>query len=150
MQDVLESPQAILSLVTLGVTDLNRSIAFYEALGFERRAQGAEGVGFFKAGACVISVFPSTELAKDAEISFADLSPVFRGISLAWNCRSKKDVDTAIDRAYRAGATVQKSAEDVFWGGYSGYFFDPDGHLWEVAYNPGFSLTDDGRLQLPN
>lgn len=146
----MNDPQAILSLVTLGVSDLNRSIAFYEALGFVRKAQTADGVGFFQAGACAISVFPSKELAKDANIGFKDLSPAFRGVSLAWNCRSKTEVDAAIDRAYRAGATVQKSAEDVFWGGYSGYFFDPDGHLWEVAYNPHFPLSDDGRLQLPN
>jgi hypothetical protein len=146
----MENPQAILSLVTLGVADLNRSIAFYETLGFTRKAQGADGVGFFQAGACAISVYPSAELAKDADINFKDLSPAFRGVSLAWNCRSKREVDAAIDRAYRAGATVQKSAEDVFWGGYSGYFFDPDGHLWEVAYNPDFPLTADGRLILPN
>ena len=154
MQDVQKNsqddPQAVLSLVTLGVADLNRSVAFYEALGFERRAVSAEGVGFFQAGACVISVFPSKDLAKDADISFENLPPGFRGISLAWNCRSKKEVDAAIDRAYRAGATVQKSAVDVFWGGYLGYFYDPDGHLWEVTYNPGFPLTPDGRLQLPN
>lgn len=146
----MNEPQAILSLVTLGVSDLNRSIAFYEALGFARKAQTLEGVGFFQAGACAISVFPSRELAKDANIGFKDLSPAFRGVSLAWNCNSKTEVDAAIDRAYRAGTTVQKSAEDVFWGGYSGYFFDPDGHLWEVAYNPHFPLTDDGRLQFPN
>lgn len=145
----MNDPQAILSLVTLGVSDLNRSIAFYEALGFVRKAESAEGVGFFQAGACAISVFPSHELAKDANIGFKDLSPAFRGVSLAWNCRSKAEVDAAIDRAFRAGATIQKSAEDVFWGGYSGYFFDPDGHLWEVAFNPHFPLTDDGRLQLP-
>lgn len=146
----MNDPQAILSLVTLGVSDLNRSIAFYEALGFVRKAQTADGVGFFQAGACAIAVFPSQELAKDANIGFKDLSPAFRGVSLAWNCRSKAEVDAAIDRAYRAGATVQKSAEDVFWGGYSGYFFDPDGHLWEVAFNPDFPLTEDGRLTLPN
>jgi predicted lactoylglutathione lyase len=146
----MNDPQAILSLVTLGVSDLNRSIAFYEALGFVRKAESTDGVGFFQAGACAISVFPSHELAKDANIGFKDLSPAFRGVSLAWNCRSRTEVDAAIDRAFRAGATIQKSAEDVFWGGYSGYFFDPDGHLWEVAYNPHFPLTDDGRLQLPN
>jgi len=146
----MNDPQAILSLVTLGVSDLNRSIAFYEALGFARKAESADGVGFFQAGACAIAVFPSKELAKDANIGFKDLSPAFRGVSLAWNCRSKAEVDAAIDRAFRAGATIQKSAEDVFWGGYSGYFFDPDGHLWEVAFNPDFPLSDDGRLQLPN
>jgi uncharacterized glyoxalase superfamily protein PhnB len=146
----MSDPQAILSLVTLGISDLNRSIAFYEALGFERKAQGAQGVGFFQAGACAIAVWPSQELAKDANIAFKDLSPGFRGVSLAWNCRSKGEVDAAMDRAYRAGATVQKPGDDVFWGGYTGYFFDPDGHLWEVAYNPGFALTDDGRLTLPD
>ncbi len=146
----MSDPQAILSLVTLGVSDLNRSTAFYEALGFQRKAQGAEGVGFFQAGACAIAVYPSAELAGDANIAFADLATAFRGVSLAWNCRSKADVDAAIDRAYRAGATVQKSAADVFWGGYCGYFYDPDGHLWEVAYNPGFPLSDDGRLQFPD
>ena len=146
----MTDPQAVLSLVTLGVADLNRSVAFYEALGFRRKAQAAEGVGFFTAGACAISVWPSSDLAKDAEIAFKDLSPAFRGVSLAWNCRSKDEVDAAMDRAYRAGATIQKPAGDVFWGGYTGYFFDPDGHLWEVAFNPGFPLTDDGRLTLPD
>lgn len=145
----MKDPQAILSLVTLGVSDLNRSTAFYETLGFQRKAQAAEGVGFFQAGACAIAVYPSTELANDADIAFKDLSPAFRGVSLAWNCRSKAGVDAAIDRAYRAGATVQKPGADVFWGGYCGYFFDPDGHLWEVAFNPGFPLSEDGRLQLP-
>lgn len=146
----MENPQACLSLVTLGVADLNRSIAFYETLGFARKAQSIEGVGFFQAGACAIGVFPTDELAKDANIAFKDLSPAFRGVSLAWNCRSKAGVDAALDRAYRAGATIQKPAADVFWGGYSGYFFDPDGHLWEVAFNPVFPLSDDGRLMLPD
>lgn len=147
---IMEDPQACLSLVTLGVSDLNCSIAFYETIGFVRKSLTAEGVGFFQAGACAISVYPSADMAKDADIGFDDRSPVFRGVCLAWNCRSKREVDLAIDRAYRAGATVQKSAEDVFWGGYCGYFYDPDGHLWEVAYNPGFPLTADGRLMLPN
>ncbi len=146
----MNDPQAVLSLVTLGVSDLSRSIAFYEALGFKRKAQGAEGVGFFQAGACAIAVWPTQELAKDANIVFKDLSPGFRGVSLAWNCGSKSEVDTAMDLAYRAGATIQKQAADVFWGGYTGYFFDPDGHLWEVAYNPDFALTGDGRLTLPD
>lgn len=145
----MTDPQAVLSLVTLGVSDLSRSIAFYESLGFARRAETIDGVGFFQAGACAIAVWPSTELAKDAAITFKDLSPAFRGVSLAWNCRSKAEVDAAIERAARAGATVQKSAVDAFWGGYSGYFFDPDGHLWEVAFNPDFPLSDDGRLLLP-
>ena len=102
----MTDPQAVLSLVTLGVSDLNRSIAFYEALGFQRKAASLEGVGFFQAGACAISVFPSQDLARDADIGFKDLSPAFRGVSLAWNCPAKADVDAAIDRAYRAGAEI--------------------------------------------
>ena len=74
----------------------------------------------------------------------------FRGIALAWNCRSEHDVDVVIRRAGEAGAVIRKPAQDAFWGGYSGYFSDLDGHLWEVAYNPHSPLTDDGRLQLPD
>jgi len=149
----MSEPQAILSLVTLGVANLKRSIEFYEALGFRRKAQGAqgaEGVGFFQAGACAIAVFPSEELAKDANVALEGMAETFRGVALAWNCRSQADVDTVIKRAREAGAVIRKPAQDVFWGGYSGYFSDLDGHLWEVAYNPHFPLTDDGRLTLPD
>src|SRR3990172_6543705 len=141
---------ARLTLVTLGVSDLARSTAFYEALGFERRARGAEGVGFFQAGACVFAVWPSEELAKDANVAAAMPAPAFRGVALAWNCRSNAEVDAAIARARGAGATVPKAAQKTFWGGYAGYFADPDGHFWEVAYNPGFPLSDDGRLLIPD
>lgn len=146
----MSEPDGILSLVTLGVTNLARSIEFYETLGFRRKARAADGVGFFQAGACAISVFPSEELAKDANVAFENMAESFRGVALAWNCRSKTDVDAAIRRAKKAGATVRKPAQDVFWGGYSGYFADPDGHLWEVAFNPHFPLTEDGRLQIPD
>ena len=145
----MSEPDAILSLVTLGISDLKRSIDFYEALGFQRRARRAEGVGFFQAGACAFAVWPSSELAKDANIS----DPVargFRGVAIAWNCRSAAEVDAVLERALRSGATVPKPAHETFWGGYVGYFTDPDGHLWEVAHNPGFPLTDDGRLTLPD
>jgi predicted lactoylglutathione lyase len=146
----MNDPQPILSLVTLGVTDLTKSISFYEALGFRRKAQGNESVAFFQAGACIVSLFPADELAKDATIASPDKPGNFRGISLAWNCRSKADVDAAIKRAQGAAAIILKSPQDVFWGGYSGYFADPDGHLWEVAHNPFFPLDDDGRLALPD
>lgn len=146
----MSEPQAILSLVTLGVANLKRSIEFYETLGFRRKAQGAEGVGFFQAGACAIAVFPSEELAKDANVAHEGMAETFRGVALAWNCHSQADVDTVIKRAARAGAVIRKPAQDVFWGGYSGYFSDLDGHLWEVAYNPHFPLDEDGRLTLPN
>ena len=146
----MSEPQALLSLVTLGVANLKRSIDFYEKLGFRRKAQGAEGVGFFQAGACAIAVFPSEELAKDANVALEDMAGTFRGVALAWNCRSEGEVDAAIARARGAGATVPKAAQKTFWGGYAGYFADLDGHLWEVAYNPHFPLSDDGRLMLPD
>jgi predicted lactoylglutathione lyase len=146
----MSEPHGLLSMVTLGVADLKRGIAFYETLGFNRKAAAAEGVGFFQAGACAIAVFPSEELAKDANFAFEGMAENFRGVALAWNCRSQHDVDAVIKRAGRAGAVVRKPAQDVFWDGYSGYFSDLDGHLWEVAYNPQFPLSDDGRLRLPD
>jgi predicted lactoylglutathione lyase len=146
----MSEPQAILSLVTLGVSDLQRSIAFYEAIGFRRKAKAAQGVGFFQAGASVFAVWPTDELAKDANAAPDERAPVFRGVALAWNCRSESEVDAAVERARRAGGTVPKRPQATFWGGYAGYFADPDGHLWEVAHNPGFPLTDDGRLTLPD
>ena len=145
----MSEPQAILSLVTLGVSDLKRSIEFYEALGFQRKAKGAGGVGFFQAGACAFAVWPLADLAKDANIQ-AHASPVFRGVVLAWNCRSESEVDAAVERARIAGGTIPKPPQKTFWGGYAGYFADPDGHLWEVAHNPGFPLTPDGRLTFPD
>jgi predicted lactoylglutathione lyase len=145
----MTGPDAILTLVTLGVTDLECSIAFYEALGFKRKARNAEGVAFFRAGAMTFAVWPVDELAKDANAAAVE-APAFRGVALAWNCRSTSEVDAAIERARGAGATVPKAAQKTFWGGYAGYFADPDGHLWEVVHNPGFPLSDDGRLLLPD
>jgi len=145
----MSEPDAILSLVTLGVADLPRSIAFYEALGFRRKARGLQGVGFFQAGACAFAVWPHDELAGDANAEAA-APPRFRGIALAWNCRTESAVDGAIERARRAGGAVPKPPQTTSWGGYAGYFADPDGHLWEVAHNPGFPLTPDGRLTIPD
>lgn len=145
----MSRPDALLTLVTLGVSDLQRSIAFYERLGFRRKASNAGGVGFFQAGAMSFAVWSANELAKDANAATVEI-PGFRGVALAWNCRSESDVDAAIESARAAGATVPKAARKTFWGGYAGYFADPDGHLWEVAHNPGFPLSDDGRLLLPD
>jgi uncharacterized protein len=145
----MSGPDAILSLVTLGVSDLERSIAFYETIGFRRKAKAAQGVGFFHAGAMSFAVWPADELAEDANTAMAAI-PAFRGVALAWNCRSEAEVDAAVACARRAGATVPKPPQKTFWGGYAGYFADPDGHLWEVAYNPGFPLSGDGRLTLPD
>ena len=145
----MNQPQAILSLVTLGVSDLKRSIEFYEALGFQRKVRGADGVGFFQAGACAFAVWPLVELAKDANLKAED-TPRFRGVALAWNCRSESEVDVAVERARAAGGSVPKLPHKTPWGGYAGYFADPDGHLWEVAYNPHFPLSEDGRLLIPD
>jgi len=144
----MNGPEAALSLVTLGVSDLARSIAFYEALGFRRRVKSAEGVGFFQARGCALAVFPRAGLAEDAAVP--DDGAGFRGVALAWNCCAEAEVDAAIERARHAGATVPKPAQKTFWGGYAGYFTDPDGHLWEVAHNPGFPLSDDCRPLLPD
>lgn len=146
----MSKTEARLTLVTLGVTNLARSISFYESLGFARKGKASEGVGFFKAGACAIAVWPSAELAKDANVAFENMAETFRGVALAWNCRSKDEVDAVIRLAKTCGAAIRKPARDVFWGGYSGYFTDPDGHLWEVAHNPHFPLSEDGQLQIPD
>lgn len=139
-------PKAVLSLVTLGVADVARSIAFYQRLGFRRRAASAEGVGFFDAGAATLAVYPAADLAKDAGL---EAGRATSAVSLAWNCASPDEVDAALTRAADAGAEIRKHGHTVFWGGYVGYFTDPDGHLWEVAYNSGFQLAADGRLTLP-
>jgi uncharacterized protein len=117
----MSEPTACLSLVTLGVSDLAKSTAFYEALGFRRKATGVDGVAFFEAGGVILSLWPTAELAKDAEIASANPSG-FRGMSLAWNCTSASDVNRALARATAAGATLIRSAQTVFWGGYTAYF----------------------------
>ena len=143
----MSAPKAVVSLVTLGVTDLTRSIAFYERLGFRRRAASAEGVGFFEAGAVTLAVYPAADLAKDAGL---ETGRATSAMSLAWNCASPDAVDAALALAAEAGAAIRKRAYKTSWGGYIGYFTDPDGHLWEAAHNPSFPLGNDGRLTLPD
>jgi predicted lactoylglutathione lyase len=144
----MAAPQARVTLVTLGVSDLPKSTDFYAALGFRRKARGAKGVAFFEAGGVILSLWPTSELAKDAEITIGENG--FRAVTLAWNCASTEEVDAALARAIAAGATVVRQAQTVFWGGYTAYFADPDHHIWEVAYNPGFPLSGDGQLTLPD
>jgi predicted lactoylglutathione lyase len=146
----MSEPSAHLSLVTLGVSDLKRSIEFYETLGFQRKATKFDGIGFFQAGACAIAVWPSDQLAEDANAALEGMPQAFRGFTLAWNCHTRSDVDAVLKKVQRMGGLIRKRAQEVFWGGYSGYFADPDGHLWEVAYNPHFSLGEDGQLTLPD
>ncbi|MEO6339887.1 MAG: VOC family protein [Caulobacteraceae bacterium] len=137
-----------LSLVTLGVRDLDASRRFYERLGWTRSVRAAEGVAFFRAGGVVLSLYPRDQLAADAQLS--PEGDGFCGFALAHNVGRREEVDSALAEAVQAGALLLKPAQEAFWGGYSGYFADPDGFPWEVAWNPGFPLGDDGVLQLPD
>lgn len=135
-----------LSLVTLGVRDVARARAFYEALGFKAGSASQESVTFLDAGGVVLGLYGRAALAEDAAV--ADTPTGFAGVALAHNARSEADVDAVLQEAVAAGGTLVKPAAKVFWGGYSGYFADPDGHLWEVAYNPYFKLGEGGRIEL--
>ncbi|ANP47921.1 VOC family protein [Candidatus Viadribacter manganicus] len=135
------------SLITIGVGDLTRSKAFYSKLGFSASSQGGDQVVFMQAGAVALCLFPLESLACDAEVSAEGSG--FRGIAIAHNVREKHQVDEVIAEAVAAGGSVAKLGHDASWGGRSGYFSDPDGHLWEVAWNPYFPLSADGALTIP-
>lgn len=135
------------SLITFGVGDLARSKAFYTKLGFTASWQGGAEVVFMQAGALGLSLFPRASLADDAGVSVDGGG--FRGIAIAHNVREKADVDAVLAEAVSAGGALVKAACDTTWGGRSGYFADPDGHLWEVAWNPFFPLAVDGALKIP-
>lgn len=140
---------AAISLVTLGVADVARATRFYEALGFAlSRSQSQESVSFFRAGGVVLALFGRAALAEDAHLDDTPRGP-FGGITIASNLPSKAAVDTAFADALAAGATALKPPQDVFWGGYSGYVADPDGHPIELAWNPFFPLREDGSIDLP-
>lgn len=135
------------SLITLGVADLARARAFYERLGWKRSVRKAEGVVFFQTGCMALALWSRAELAKDANV--ADQGSGFSGVALAYNARSREEVDAVLAEAVAAGATLLKPAQEAFWGGYYGHFADPDGHIWEVAWNPGFTVAPDGAVTLP-
>ncbi|MGE0586086.1 MAG: VOC family protein [Flavobacteriaceae bacterium] len=135
-----------LSLVTLGVADLERAASFYEdGLGW-RRVPGPEGVVFFQLPGIGLALWARTALAEDAGV--ADTDARFRGVALAYNARSRTEVDAVMGRAHAAGGTVTKIPREVFWGGYAGYFTDRDGHLWEVAHNPFWQIDAEGRVTI--
>jgi len=138
---------ARIPLVTLGVADLDRSSRFYEALGWRRTSAGNESVVFLQGEGVVLSLFGRSDLAADAGLPDAPL-PAFRGLSLALNMPSEAEADRVFALALEAGATAVKPMHAVFWGGYSGYLADPDGHLWEIAHNPFFPLDAAGRIDL--
>jgi catechol 2,3-dioxygenase-like lactoylglutathione lyase family enzyme len=135
-----------LSLVTLGVADLARARAFYEALGWRSASDGPDVV-FFQSGGMVFALWGRHELAEDSGVHD---SGGWGGVTLAHNVRSPAEVDAVLAEARAAGATIARPGAPTFWGGYSGVFIDPDGHPWEVAHNPGWTLTDDGSLRLPS
>jgi catechol 2,3-dioxygenase-like lactoylglutathione lyase family enzyme len=137
-----------ISLVTLGVGDVARSRRFYEALGWKASGASVESTVFFQLGGMALALYGRADLAGDAGLSEA--GPGFGGVMLAQNVRSSEAVDALLIEAERAGAQILKAGQKVFWGGYVGYFADPDGYPWEVAWNPGFVLEADGTLRLPD
>jgi uncharacterized protein len=139
-----------LHVVTLGVSDFVRSVRFYQDVGFERRMkETGDAIAFFDAGGMIVSLFRWDMLAEDAQVPPAPRPQAFRGITLARMCRTDKDVDAMMTKALAAGATLLKHAQKTAFGGYSGYFADPDGHAWEAVRAPGFKFTAAGRVVLP-
>jgi uncharacterized protein len=151
MNDQSTAPIPRFTVVTLGVSDMRASIAFYEALGFARKLRATgETVAFFDTGATVLGLFPWHELAQDVTLPDNPRPQTFRGITLAWNCGSTGEVDAALDFAISNGASLLKPAQWTDYGGYSGYFADPDGHPWEVVVAPGIEVGEDRRVHLPD
>jgi catechol 2,3-dioxygenase-like lactoylglutathione lyase family enzyme len=134
------------NLVTLGVADLGRARRFYEALGWETGAGPDDDVVFFQTGATVLALWDRARLAED---SCVEDSGGWGGVTLAVNLPSSEAVDAAIEQARRAGATIGREPAATFWGGYSALVLDPDGHPWEIAHNPRWTLTEDGGVRLP-
>ena len=133
------------SVITLGVADLGRARSFYEALGWETGAAPGDDVVFFQAGDMVLALWGRAGLAEDSAVEDPG---GWGGVTLALNLGSPQEVDAAIGDARRAGARIGREPAETFWGGYSGVFLDPDGHPWEVAHNPHWTLTEDGGVRL--
>ena len=137
-----------LSLITLGVADVGRAREFYEALGWKIDGgvdDDTDHVAFFQAGGMIVALWSRDKLAADSGVTDGG---GWGGITLAYNTRSPAEVDAVIEEARKAGATIPREGAETFWGGYSGVFVDPDGHPWEVAHNPRWTVHDDGRTTL--
>ena len=137
-----------LSLITLGVADVGRARRFYEALGWKMDGgvdDDTDHVAFFQAGGMIVALWGRDKLAADSGVTDGG---GWGGITLAYNTRSPAQVDAVIEEARKAGATIPREGAETFWGGYSGVFVDPDGHPWEVAHNPRWTVHDDGRTTL--
>lgn len=139
--------QQTISFITLGVADLKRSRDFYRALGWRESPASEENIAFFQAGSVAFALFPRAALADDASVPAAGSG--FSGFTLAHNVPSEAAVVATLDEAVAAGATLVRAADRVFWGGFRGYFADPDGFLWEVCHNPFVALDADGCVRLP-
>jgi predicted lactoylglutathione lyase len=134
-----------LSLITLGVRDLERARRFYEALGWTSGAAPADDVAFFQTGCMIVALWGRDQLAEDTVVKD---SGGWGGVTLAYNARSPAEVDAVLAEAEAAGATIPRRGAETFWGGYSGVFIDPEGHAWEVAHNPHWTLREDGAVSL--
>jgi catechol 2,3-dioxygenase-like lactoylglutathione lyase family enzyme len=134
-----------LHLVTLGVRDLQRARRFYEALGWSSDCASDSDVVFFQSGDMVVALWGRDQLADDSVVADAG---GWGGVTFGHLVRSPAEVDAVLDAAREAGATIGRPGGETFWGGYSGIFVDPDGHPWEVAHNPGWTLRDDGSVSL--
>jgi predicted lactoylglutathione lyase len=147
----MTKPMTKLTAITLGVRDVPASARFYESLGFPRKFRAAgDEIVFLDAGGVVLALWSWDKLAEDSVVTSQPRPQTFRGSTLAWNCATPADVDAAFDKAIAAGAAVLRRPEKTDYGGYRGYFADPDGHVWEIVQAPGFGFTDDGRLILPD
>ena len=136
-----------ISIVTLGVVDLETSYKFYHTgLGFPTTRQPESGIIFFQTGGVCLALYPLDKLAEDISPSQSSVRGQFPGITLAHNTRSKEQVNFILTQAEKAGGKIEKPAQDVFWGGFSGYFSDPDGYFWEVAYADSWKFNKDGSL----
>ncbi len=137
-----------IAMITLGVADLDRAVNFYErGLGWKRSAASTKNLIVYSLAGIGIALYPRKMLAEDATVD--EEGSGFSGVTLSHNTKSEAEVDTVLAEAVKAGATLVKPAQKVFWGGYSGYFKDPDGHLIEVAYNPFWKIDADGNVLLP-
>ena len=133
------------SLVTLGVEDLARARSFYEALGWRSGAAPADDVVFFQAGGMIVALWGREQLTEDSAVTD---SGGYGGVTLAYNARGRDEVDAVIEQARAAGARIGREPAETFWGGYSGIFVDPEGHPWEVAHNPHWTVGEDGSVSL--
>jgi hypothetical protein len=136
-----------LNLITLGVNDFEKSLNFYEkGLGWEKSDKSMDDLALFPLGGIILALYPRQELADDATLK--NQSGEFSGLTLSYNAKSEKEVDEVLKQVAELGATIIKPAQKVFWGGYSGYFKDLDGHLFEVAFNPFWELDENDNLKL--